>query len=360
MTLRPEVSIFKVADGRRAGATVMPKVFSSPLRLDLVRSVHTNMSKNKRQAYAISKMSGYQTSARSWGTGRAMARVPRVKGGGTHRAGQAAYANFCRAGGMYAPTRVWRRWHRKVNLKEKRKALAAAVAATAVVPLVMARGHRIEGIGEVPMVVDDSIEQINKTKDAIKLLETLGLGAELERVDKVRGHGRDGRKKRPVGPLIILRASAVEGRRAFRNIAGVEVACVERLNLLKLAPAGTLGRLCIWSKSAFEAVDEYLKVTPSKLLANTDLSAIVNSAPVQSVLLAPKKSAPRVTIKRGCSKKILKFVQYKLRKEGLAGVKKNAKKTKEEIRKCRANSKAFIKNIREAISTKPLSVAEEV
>lgn len=360
MTLRPEVSIFKVADGRRAGATVMPKVFASPLRLDLVRSVHTNMSKNRRQAYAVSKMSGYQTSARSWGTGRAMARVPRVKGGGTHRAGQAAYANFCRAGGMYAPTRVWRRWHRKVNLKEKRKALAAAVAATAVVPLVMARGHRIEGFGEVPMVVDNSIEQINKTKDAIKLLETLGLGAELERIGKVKGHSRDGRKKRPVGPLIILRASAVEGRRAFRNIAGVEVASVERLNLLKLAPAGTLGRLCIWSKSAFEAVDEYLKVTPSKLLTNADLSAIVNSAPVQSVLLPPKKSAPKVTVKRGCSKKVLKFVQHKLRKEGLIGVKKNAKMSKEEIKKCRTNSKAFIKNIREAISTKPLSVAEEV
>ncbi|CDR94094.1 ribosomal protein RPL4A, putative [Babesia bigemina] len=360
MTLRPEVSVYNVSDGRRSAATVMPKVFSAPLRLDLVRSVHTNMSKNKRQAYAVSKMSGYQTSARSWGTGRAMARVPRVKGGGTHRAGQAAYANFCKAGGMYAPTRVWRRWHRKVNLKEKRQAIAAAIAATAVAPIVMSRGHRIEALREVPMVVDDSIEQLNKTKDAIKFLETVGLAAELERVSKIKGHARDGRKKRPVGPLIILRASAVEGRRAFRNIPGVEVASVERLNLLKLAPAGTLGRLCIWSKSAFEAVDEYVKLMPTRLLKNADMCALVNSTPVQRVFRAPRKSMRRVLIKRGCSTKVIKFVRESLRASGLADVKTKAAKTKEEIKRCKANSKAFINAIREAISTKSLSVSEEV
>ncbi len=31
---------------------------------------------------------GHQTSAESWGTGRAVARIPRVRGGGTHRSGQ--------------------------------------------------------------------------------------------------------------------------------------------------------------------------------------------------------------------------------------------------------------------------------
>ncbi|KAK1443720.1 60S ribosomal protein L4 [Babesia gibsoni] len=359
MSLRPEISVFKAADGRRSGAIVTPKVFSAPIRSDLVRIVHTNMSKNRRQAYAISKLSGFQTSAKAWGTGRAISRVARVKGAGNHRSGQAAYSNFARDGGMYAPTKVWRRWHRKVNLKEKRKALASAVAASAYASLVMARGHCIEGLAEVPMVVDDSIEQLTKTSDAVNLLQSLGLGAELQRIEKVKGHARDGRKKRPVGPLIILRASAVEGRRAFRNICGVEVSSVERLNLLKLAPAGNVGRLCIWSKSACEAVDEYLKVMPSKLLTNTDMSAIVNSTPVQTALLAPKKCPPKAKPARKCSKKVLKFVQYKLRKEGLVGV-KSAPKTKEEVKARKANSKAFIKNIREAISTKPLSVADEL
>lgn len=46
------------------------------------------IAKNKRQAYAVSEKAGHQTSAESWGTGRAVARIPRVGGGGTHRSGQ--------------------------------------------------------------------------------------------------------------------------------------------------------------------------------------------------------------------------------------------------------------------------------
>ncbi len=47
-----------------------------------------SLAKNKRQAYAVSEKAGHQTSAESWGTGRAVARIPRVGGGGTHRSGQ--------------------------------------------------------------------------------------------------------------------------------------------------------------------------------------------------------------------------------------------------------------------------------
>ena len=51
------------------------------------------MAKNKRQPYAVNKLAGHQTSAESWGTGRAVARIPRVRGGGTHRSGQGAFGN---------------------------------------------------------------------------------------------------------------------------------------------------------------------------------------------------------------------------------------------------------------------------
>jgi hypothetical protein len=47
-----------------------------------------SIAKNKRQAYAVSEKAGHQTSAESWGTGRAVARIPRVGGAGTHRSGQ--------------------------------------------------------------------------------------------------------------------------------------------------------------------------------------------------------------------------------------------------------------------------------
>jgi large subunit ribosomal protein L4e len=86
-------------------------VFKAPIRPDIVNFVHTNMAKNKRQAYAVSEKAGHQTSAESWGTGRAVARIPRVNGSGTHRAGQAAFGNMCRSGRMFAPTKASRIQH---------------------------------------------------------------------------------------------------------------------------------------------------------------------------------------------------------------------------------------------------------
>ena len=46
-------------------------------------SCKCSVNKNHRQAYAVFKRAGHQHSAVSWGTGRAVARVPRVSGGGT-------------------------------------------------------------------------------------------------------------------------------------------------------------------------------------------------------------------------------------------------------------------------------------
>jgi len=56
------------------------------------------------------------------------------------------------------------------------------------------------------------------------------------------------------GPLIIYNED--HGiKQAFRNLPGVEVLNVDRLNLLKLAPGGHLGRFCVWSQSAFAKLD---------------------------------------------------------------------------------------------------------
>ena len=83
---------------------------------------------------------GHQTSAESWGTGRAVARIPRVRGGGTHRSGQGAFGNMCRGGRMFAPTKTWRRWHRKINVNQKRYAMCSAIAASGSPALVMSKG----------------------------------------------------------------------------------------------------------------------------------------------------------------------------------------------------------------------------
>merc|ERR1719265_3074566 len=281
----------------------------SPLRPDLVRAVYTNMSKNKRQAYALSPKAGYHTAAESWGTGRAVARVPRAPGGGTHRAGQATFGNMCRGGGMFAPTKTWRKWHRRVNVHQKRHAVVSALAASSLPPLVMARGHRIGDVSELPLVVTDGAESMKKTKDAVEMLKNLGCEEELQRVidsKKVRagkGKMRNRRYTMRRGPLVIF-AEDNGITKAMRNIPGVETACVDRLNLLQIAPGGSFGRFVIWTEGAFKRVSEIygtfksgapLKkgyTLPRAMMENADVARIINSDEVQSVL-RPKLEAPK-------------------------------------------------------------------
>ena len=142
---RPLVAIQSIDEGSSEQAN-LPAVFTAPIRPDIVRQVHTGLAKNKRQPYAVKFEAGMQSSAESWGTGRAVSRIPRVPGGGTHRAGQGAFGNMCRGGRMFSPTKVWRRWHRKININQKRYAVVSALAASALPSLVLARGHKIEKV----------------------------------------------------------------------------------------------------------------------------------------------------------------------------------------------------------------------
>merc|ERR1711936_633831 len=165
------------------GTTVcLPVVFRAPVRPDIVSLMHNNIAKNKRQPYAVHKHAGHQTSAESWGTGRAVARIPRVSGSGTHRSGQAAFGNMCRKGRMAHPLHTWRKWHRKVNMNQRRHALASAVAATACAPLVMARGHRVNTVPQLPLILEDTVGQVSKTRDVIAMLKNLGVWDDVRRV----------------------------------------------------------------------------------------------------------------------------------------------------------------------------------
>merc|ERR1711878_163971 len=237
---RPQISVYD-EQGKAAGQVNTPAVFKAPIRSDLVNFVHTNLRKNARQATGVKKIAGEQTSAESWGTGRAVARIPRVRGGGTHRSGQAAFGNMCRGGRMFAPTKQWRRWHRKVGVAQKRYAMCSAIAATGVPALVMAKGHVISGINEVPFVVSDKVQGFQKTKEAVEFLRRNKAWADVAKVYATRrmragkGKLRNRRHAQKKGPLVIYNED--QGlTKAFRNIPGVDVIQVDNLNLLKLAP----------------------------------------------------------------------------------------------------------------------------
>jgi len=303
---RPLISVYSSKNERGGTNICLPAVFKAPIRPDIVSFIHHEVAKNRRQPYCVNVDAGHQTSAESWGTGRAVARIPRVRGGGTHRSGQAAFGNMCRGGRMFAPTKTWRRWHRRVNVAQKRYAMCSAIAATGVPSLVMAKGHVISDINEVPLVVSDQVQSFQKTKQAVEFLRRNKAWADVAKVYATRrmragkGKLRNRRYIQKLGPLVVFDQD--QGlTRAFRNIPGVECIQIDNLNLLKLAPGGHLGRFCIWTESAFKKLDTiygtWRKASQTKKywnlpmpkMANTDLSKILKSEEIRKVLRAPER-----------------------------------------------------------------------
>merc|ERR1711988_60081 len=318
---RPVISVFDAGkvDGDKVetlSTVPLPTVFVSPIRPDIVQRVHTAMNKNKRQAYAVNKMAGFQTSAESWGTGRAVSRIPRVHGGGTSRSGQGAFGNMCRGGRMFAPTKIWRKWHSQSNLQERRFAVCSALAASALPALVMARGHKIDEVPELPLVLSSAVENTTKTGNAMKILKAFAADADVDHVKdskKVRrgkGKMRNRRYTMRRGPLVIYNSD--QGlTKAFRNIPGIEICHVSRLNLLQLAPGGHLGRFCVWTQGAFDQLDKIFGTfrkfseqkkgfkLPFPMMANADLARVINSDEVQSkVNPAKEQKLQRVVHKK--------------------------------------------------------------
>lgn len=316
MAARPVVTVYG-KDGKQTGQEInLPLVFKAPIRPDVVTQVHTGLNKNNRQPYAVSSIAGEQTSAESWGTGRAVARIPRVRGGGTSRSGAAAFGNMCRGGRMFNPNKTWRRWFRKVNVTQRRYATVSAIAATALPSLAMAKGHQISRVPEIPLVVDDSVQSVSKTKDAVGVMRHLEAWADVERVKDSRrmragrGKMRNRRYVQKRGPLIIYDQD--EGiTLGFRNIPGVTLLPVDKLNLLKLAPGGHVGRFCIWTASAFAKLDSvYLSENkkgfsmPRPIMANADLQRILQSDEVRAALKPRGSGTKRVTVKKNPLKNI--------------------------------------------------------
>lgn len=91
---------------------------------------------------------------------------------------------MCRGGRMFAPTKPWRRWHRRVNVNQRRYALVSAIAASGVPALVQSKGHIIDGVSEFPLVVSDKVQEITKTKQAVVFLRRMKIWADIQKVIK--------------------------------------------------------------------------------------------------------------------------------------------------------------------------------
>lgn len=252
-----EVPVWRI-DGSRGESIELPNVFSSELRPTLVRRVYEALATHRLQPKGAWRGSGHKYTVESMGPGHGIARIARITARGTGKASAGGFIPTAVGGRPTHPPVPEKRIHKRINEKEKRAALLSAVAFTSSREWVAKRGHRVPDDLDLPIVVEDALESLTRTREAIEALQRLGLGRELDRcrekkVRPGRGKMRGRRYKRRVGPLIVVNRDGGIGR-AAGNIGGVEVVAVKDLSVLDLSPGGIPGRLTIYTRSALEAL----------------------------------------------------------------------------------------------------------
>jgi len=254
------VKVFGI-DGQPVSEISLPDIFYTDYRPDIIKRAFLATQSAKRQPWGSDEMAGMRTSAEQWGKGYGVSRVPRIKGTRYQAAGRAAIVPHAMGGRKAHPPKPEKKLKEKVNRKERRLAIRSAISATKDKQLVSRRGHRVNGIPNLPLVVKNDLETLKKTKDVINMLKKLGLWEDVERVTKSvkikagRGKMRGRKYKQAVGPLIVVGKDQgiVNG---VKNIPGVEVCTVAGLNVERLAPGGVMGRLTLWTESAIEELSK--------------------------------------------------------------------------------------------------------
>ena len=227
----------------------LPELFEELYRPDLIKKAVVVSQTNRKQAYGPQPSAGLKTSAESWGSGRGVAQVPRLKN--SSRVARVPQA----VGGRKAhPPSSKRVFFEKLNRKERQKAMRSAIAATAKPDLVKARGHRFEGT--LPLILEDAFEELATTSEIAEVLVALNVWQDIEKAKRGKrvraGKGkRRGRRYKNKKSILIICARSVS---AARNLPGVDVVTVDQLNIELLAPGTHAGRLTIWTQSAINAL----------------------------------------------------------------------------------------------------------
>ena len=248
-------------NGKPSGQVVVPDVFATALRADLVKRVFWLVGSHGFQPKGRDPMAGERTTAETHSppTGTGRSRIPRVKGDRYPRGGLAGGVASVVKGRLPHPPRSEKVIHFSVNKKERILATDSAIAYTANLDAVKARGHRVRK-PSLPLIVADDIETVEKTSELVSFLEKVDLKAELDRVEgrtkrnsgKRRLRGRVYRSG--VGPLIVVTNDRGVGK-AAGGIPGVQVTRVQDVSVLDLAPGGVPGRLTLWTESALGALE---------------------------------------------------------------------------------------------------------
>jgi large subunit ribosomal protein L4e len=253
-------------DGKEMGSVDLAKPFSKPVRTDLIKRAVLAERSEKRQAYGSDPIAGFRSSAHYHGKrhyrytmmNREMARMKRIHGNVGFLARTARIVPQATKGRKAHPPKAAKVWREKINKKEWLAALYSAIAAGADKAVVESRSHATDGIKQIPLIVEDKIQDLKKASEVKKVLEELGLSKELARVKPKRAKAGKGKMRgrkatQKKGPIIIV--SEDKGIiKASHNIAGVEAVTLADLSVEMLAPGTHPGRLSVWTRSAVEAL----------------------------------------------------------------------------------------------------------
>jgi large subunit ribosomal protein L4e len=245
----------------------LPKVFNSEFRPDLIKRAVLAIQSHKRQPSGTDPLAGHRTSAAYHGVRTGphhmmnieTARMKRIHGGPPNLSMAARFVAQSTKGRLAHPPKVEKIWWQKINKKERILAIKSAIAATAIKEIVIKRGHIVNNI-DLPIVVEDNVQDFKKTKEVKAFLEKVGLKAEMERAKekKIRaGKGKARGRKYKKKKSVLFVVSEDRGiSKALKNIPGSDFAIVNNLNAELLAPGTHAGRLTIWTESAIRKLGE--------------------------------------------------------------------------------------------------------
>lgn len=250
-------------DGKVMKSVSLPPAFSATIRPELIRRAVLAEQTRTLQPKGTFPLAGLQTTAEYKGRkedyrsikNRGISRLPREKLP-KGRFGRVRIVPFSVKGRRAHPPKPEKKIVELINKKERQKAIVSALAATASIEAVRARGHVVDGL-KLPVIVENRLEELAKTREVKAALHALGFAPDLARSARSR-HARGGRKggHRERKSVLIVVGEDRGILRAARNIPGVDAVLAGELSARLLAPGGLPGRLALYTESALAKLNE--------------------------------------------------------------------------------------------------------
>lgn len=255
-------------ESKEVGKVRLPAQFQEAVRPDLIKRAVEAIQSAMRQPYSSDPRAGKKASAKlsrrrrkyKGAYGRGISRAPRktLTRRGTQFIWVGAFAPGTVGGRRALPPRPEKAWMKKINDKERKKAIRSALAAVVDKKLVAKRGHKVPDL--YPFIVSNDFENVKKSKDLVGILQKLGLKEELcrgarKKIRAGKGKARGRKYKKAKGPLLVL-SKPCPTFHAAKNIPGVDVVDIKQINSLLLAPGAHPGRLTLFTQAAVEKLQK--------------------------------------------------------------------------------------------------------